>query len=487
MAVQAILDSVSAALILIFASLITNLRIGITAGLLIAFSPHLGYSSLFVSPESMFALPVILAVASLYLAVHQRKLRYYIAAGVCVGLACWLRSNGIALSPFLAVFAFLISTDRRSAAKGGVAMILATAAVIAPITVRNYMITGRFIPLSVGFGVILMQSVADYDFDGRYGLPKLDPDVAVKEAEWYNRPDYAKHFLRPDGIERDNARIWRTLDVIKDHPLFYASTIARRVDFMLRYDLPPGPNDWPFNTATPVYISKYALASQRTAEAQSGSEIWSVQPQPTTQSTDLRFDVPVEPSTNYVLEVDATASERFVACSVLSEDEKNQLAAEALPLTGTLRTLKLSFSSQGNSTLRIAFLQEPPDSPPTMVDVSNLRLIRIGRTEWAWTNPIRAAVRGIQRNLYTTPLMRVLVLLGLGALLVARRLRLAAWIAAVPLYYLLFQSLLHTEYRYIVPMHYFLFVFAAIGVVLLWNLAASAFSRAKLNPPHERK
>jgi hypothetical protein len=31
----------------------------------------------------------------------------------------------------------------------------------------------------------------------------------------------------------------------------------------------------------------------------------------------------------------------------------------------------------------------------------------------------------------------------------------------VPLYYLLFQSFTHTEFRYTLPMHYFLFIFAA--------------------------
>jgi hypothetical protein len=44
----------------------------------------------------------------------------------------------------------------------------------------------------------------------------------------------------------------------------------------------------------------------------------------------------------------------------------------------------------------------------------------------------------------------------------------------VPAYYLLFQSLVHTEFRYTMPMHYFLFVFAAIGWVLLFAILSGA-------------
>jgi hypothetical protein len=58
------------------------------------------------------------------------------------------------------------------------------------------------------------------------------------------------------------------------------------------------------------------------------------------------------------------------------------------------------------------------------------------------------------------------ILLGAVALffLSARR---ALYIMMVPLYYLLIQSTMHTEFRYTLPMHYFVFVFAAVVWVLL--------------------
>ena len=41
------------------------------------------------------------------------------------------------------------------------------------------------------------------------------------------------------------------------------------------------------------------------------------------------------------------------------------------------------------------------------------------------------------------------------------------WLMMLPLYYLLFQAFLHTEFRYTLPMQYFLFTFAAAFWCLL--------------------
>jgi hypothetical protein len=56
----------------------------------------------------------------------------------------------------------------------------------------------------------------------------------------------------------------------------------------------------------------------------------------------------------------------------------------------------------------------------------------------------------------------------------ARRTRALAALVAVPLYYLCVQSALHTEYRYVLAIHYFLFIAAAAA---LYHLASAAVSR----------
>ncbi|MGH9822510.1 MAG: hypothetical protein ACREDR_04570, partial [Blastocatellia bacterium] len=86
-------------------------------------------------------------------------------------------------------------------------------------------------------------------------------------------------------------------------------------------------------------------------------------------------------------------------------------------------------------------------------------------------SPTRPIVRALQRTAKETAVPFIL----LGAILAfyfsPRR---SAFISIVPLYYLLFQSLIHTEFRYVLPMHYFVFVLASIAWVVLVTLFVRA-------------
>jgi hypothetical protein len=96
-------------------------------------------------------------------------------------------------------------------------------------------------------------------------------------------------------------------------------------------------------------------------------------------------------------------------------------------------------------------------------------MLRLERTPLAstlpvsagWTRAPRLAVRAAHK-LFITAVFLPLQLLGLAALVRARRWRVLAALAAVPLYYLCVQSALHTEYRYVLAVQYFLLVPAAL-------------------------
>jgi hypothetical protein len=60
--------------------------------------------------------------------------------------------------------------------------------------------------------------------------------------------------------------------------------------------------------------------------------------------------------------------------------------------------------------------------------------------------------------------MRTLIIIGIVLLALARRGRALALLLAVPVYYLVAQSPLHTEYRYVLALHYFLFVVAGATI-----------------------
>ena len=135
------------------------------AGVLAALSPHLAYYSLYLLPESLAALPILVASYLLIKAYKRPRLEAVLTAGVLIGVSCWFRANGLLLAPFLALF-FPMLFVRGKRLRFAAALIGATALMIAPITIRNWISYGRFIPVSIGAGITMIEGIADYDKQG---------------------------------------------------------------------------------------------------------------------------------------------------------------------------------------------------------------------------------------------------------------------------------------------------------------------------------
>jgi hypothetical protein len=83
----------------------------------------------------------------------------------------------------------------------------------------------------------------------------------------------------------------------------------------------------------------------------------------------------------------------------------------------------------------------------------------------------------LQKNIFNTGVLLPLVIGGVLLLTLARRGSALAALLSVPIYYLLVQSALSTEYRYILGIHYFLFVVAGVTLGCLGSALGQA-SRA---------
>src|SRR5262249_14811018 len=135
--------------------------VGIGGGLIAALSPHLALSSNFILPDALSALPLLGALAVLARAHPGPVGRWWVsaAAGALLGAAAWLRPNTMLLSPLLAVVVVAIAHDRRRALGHAAALVLATLALVAPITLRNYAVFHEWVPLSINGGLTLWQGV----------------------------------------------------------------------------------------------------------------------------------------------------------------------------------------------------------------------------------------------------------------------------------------------------------------------------------------
>ena len=241
--VQNLLTAAAVALVFTFAFRLAGFGAGCLAGFLAAVSPHIAATSNLILADAIAPLPLLLAfLVALPLAERQRsrEIPRLVAMGILIGFGVWLRPNVLVLGPFAAIFIFfLLGRTRRAAGLAGL-MAFVSLLVVSPITLRNGIVFGEFVPVSINGGITLWQGVADAG--GReYGARMWDKQVMAEEAERYGRPDYLIWWAQPDGIARDRDRYRRAMDVIRARPLWYAKAMAGRMMSMLLFTDGPDP------------------------------------------------------------------------------------------------------------------------------------------------------------------------------------------------------------------------------------------------------
>lgn len=512
---QILLAAAQAGMVVLIAAELLPVGLAIIAGLIAAFSPHLAYYSIFLSPDSLAVFPILIAVYLIIRASKRPRLITIIAAGTFIGLSCWLRANALFLAIFLSVAVlFLCQRDRRL--RYALAVTVASFLVIAPITLRNWIAYGRFIPISLGSGTNLVEGIGEYDKQGRFGLPILDGDLLAKEVEWYGRPDYKLNLYVPDGIERDRARRERGLAVVRSNPGWFTGVMLRRMVFMLRY------NDFrfenpSFNTPVapavlaspnfghaltipegmaPAWATSMAEAVTERAFVAPEAEVTIIEQDQTLQITGdssetrdqfITAPITVQKGTDYILALQVKGVKGPLSARVRTADPRIILAASRIPETRRKRKESeihteassgdlafLHFASGDGNEVRLVIANnkmtasERADSDRPVVQLGRADLVSLGPTPYRWTRYLRTFIRGIQKNLYKTEWMWFLVFTGAGLLLFARRWQALLILLAVPAYYLIVHSVLHVEYRYILAVHYFLFICAAATLYIAW-------------------
>ncbi|HJQ27598.1 MAG TPA: glycosyltransferase family 39 protein [Blastocatellia bacterium] len=363
-------NSLAAVLIFLIAGELLAWPVGLATGLIAALSHHLSYYSNFLLPDTICVLPLLAAMLLLVKAWRGRLRWPYPVAGLLLGLTVWLRPNALLLGPFVALAFWLLAIRRPPRLRAaGWWLTAACLLVIAPITIRNYVIYHEFVPVSANLGIVMWEGIADYSGD-RFGAVTTDQGVAEQEAVWYNQPDYADYWASPDGIQRDHDRVRRSLAVIRDHPFWFAGITCRRIGEMFKY-----------SASAPLV---FARESSRAANTDAGAE-------PESQSK------------------------------------------------------------------KVAARQEQADHSV---------VLGLGHVLGFARPAARAAQRLVKETLY------LFILIGAPLLLVLSPRR-AMFLLIVPLYFVLVQAPLHLEFRYTLPMQYFVYVFAGF----IWILLSAAFGK----------
>lgn len=504
---QIICDAAAAVLVFIIAAELLPLAVAVLAGSLMALSPHASYYSLRLSPDSLAVLPILLAVYLIIKASRQPQFLTVAAAGVMLGLSCWLRANTLLLAPLLAVVMPMLF-ERGKRIRYSTLLVAASVIVISPITIRNWAVYHRLIPVALPAGVNLVQGIAEFDKEGRFGMPLSDPDVLTRDVEWNNRPDYGGHMWTPDGIERERVRFARGLDVIRSHPLWYLGAMLRRAAFMVSYN-ESRRRDWPFNTATVPAVSATPPFGHSISSASGDSPIWFASPadllsggRTLSQGAEISLaaggetlqlagggsefedqfvsaPISVRRNTDYVLKLSARIKQGQAAVKVIGPNERVVLASAIIPAQEAASSRKpwkhaaepaesgpapIAFASGDADEVRLVLSNNGATSEPPVVEVGKVNLFEFGQTPTLWTHYPRVIVRVIEKNIFKTEWLLPLIIAGIALLAIARRGRVLLMLLVIPVYYLITHAPFSTEYRYILAIHCFLFVMGAVTI-----------------------
>jgi len=496
--VQLICDSVAAVILFMIAAELLPLAAAMITGALAALSPQFAYYSVLLLPDSLAIVPVLLAVYFLVRARRHPNLLNFVAAGALVGVSCWLRANALLLAPFLAAITPLI-TVRGKRVRASAALIFGTLLVVAPITIKNAIVFHHFIPLSLGAGQTLLEGIAEYDETGKFNIPKTDLGIMRQEAEWYGRPEYALMLFTPDGIQRERRRIARGLGVIRENAAWFGSVMLRRAISSMRLDRVPV-----VARESPVSHVGMDMDYMKTdwrkghSELMAGnvaSEEASVNLLDSGEKLQLTGDntkygeqivtevIPVRPGKDYAFRLPLKLEEGRVLIKVTSADQSRILASigiylveGVLPEEQPLKLISLPFVSSNNHAVRLIIANNASAPVRPIAQLGMIELFDLGPSSYQWLRYLRIPL-GLLQKFFLTAWILPLVIIGIVLLVRARQARTVALLLVVPVYYMLVQSALHTERRYVLIIQYFFLVLASVALWWVYGLLKRGVAR----------
>ena len=484
-------EAVTVILLFLIAARLVPRGAAVVAALLAAVSPQLAFHSLLILPDSISALPLVAAILLFTKGVEDCSVRKMFVAGGLIGVSCWFRPDSFLLPLFLCATLVVVFL-RGERVRRAFALIGGTVLVLAPITMRNVLVFHTLVPVSLGAGQNLSAGIGDYDVEQRFGLSATDDGTCLQEAQWFGRPDYATDLYRPDGIKRDHERLERALAVIKSEPVWFAGTMFRRMALMLDYGpvsivsaAPTVLHSIEITNDTPLVWSR--APQELLAEAQlTGSARTSLTPEGALRleadETANAIQIVTKPITvkrnfDYVLTVPVRVEQGTGSITVRRVGRPQIVASAALPdslervpyTNEYAPSLRIPFVSPNDEQLQLVIANTGSASPRAIVDLGQVQLNELGPASYLWTRYPRMLLKSLQK-LFVTRYFLPLTILGIVLLGVYRRKVALAVILTVPLYYLTSHAPIHFEYRYILPVYFFWFVF--VGLALYWLASA---------------
>jgi len=215
-AIQILIDSLSVILIFLIVERIFGGFTALIAALIAGLYPFSVIMSFMLLPATVALFISILA--AYFYSKKELKGSDYLISGLLLGIAALFRSQLIVI-PFFISLGFILSKGIKRGIKPLMYILISAFLVISPWTVRNWRHFHKFVPLTIGLGWSMWVGIGE-DFPAS-GAPAKDEELA--RSEDYESCTY------PFPVERDAARIKKSVNFIKTHPFQYVAVMIKRL------------------------------------------------------------------------------------------------------------------------------------------------------------------------------------------------------------------------------------------------------------------
>ncbi|MDI6828982.1 MAG: glycosyltransferase family 39 protein, partial [Armatimonadota bacterium] len=227
---QVILGAFNLLLVYMLGRKIFSHWVGVASMVLLLFYAPIAYLESKLLSETIWITLSLLSMLFLLFALEQPSTLIFLAAGFTLGLSAICRPVGLIFIAFVLVW--LVFNGYRQVLRVFVPLLMGISIAVLPVTVRNYMVSGEFVPISTNSGMTFWHG-NNPDATGICSIPPgLTTSIMDQQRE---EMAIASKALGRDVTASESSFYWfgRSLNFIRTHPSAYARLLGKKVIWSL--------------------------------------------------------------------------------------------------------------------------------------------------------------------------------------------------------------------------------------------------------------
>ncbi|UCD83580.1 MAG: tetratricopeptide repeat protein [Deltaproteobacteria bacterium] len=228
--IQFIIGSLNCILIYLIGKKAFNPRVGLLAALMAVFYKVFFFYEGEINKTFLSVFLIDLTLLTLIVAEEKALNRFWVLSGIFFGFTILVRGNYLLVLPFVLLWLFVVSWEnqKKQAIKNFLYLLLGTAIIISPVTLRNYLVGDDFVLTTSQGGQNFFIGNNPFNLTGGYmstdlgrGDPKFEEKDFRRKAE-----DIVGRKLKPSEVS--NFWFGQAMKFIRSQPGAYLSLLGRK-------------------------------------------------------------------------------------------------------------------------------------------------------------------------------------------------------------------------------------------------------------------